>query len=174
MAYLSRDSSPRICESTVVSSDSLRDFFIDSRSSSVSFSWNYIPSLYDATCDEDKSLSQYYLVSNHPDEVSARFRSIHTFLAFSWDKCFSSHRFAFLAKSREPPDMMPDFWQNVPSNANAWRNKRMSIGKRVKCERVSASVRGDIVHRSARPCSGRDRKRRGKHPLEFHRREHCW
>lgn len=37
-AYLRRDSSPRICESTVVSSDSLRDFFIDSRNSSVSFS----------------------------------------------------------------------------------------------------------------------------------------
>lgn len=39
LEYLRRVSRPRICESTVFSSDSLRDLFIESRSSSVSFSF---------------------------------------------------------------------------------------------------------------------------------------
>jgi hypothetical protein len=34
----------------------------------------------------------------------------HTLVAFSWDMCFSSQRLALRARSKLPPEIIPDFW----------------------------------------------------------------
>lgn len=56
-----------------------------------------------------------------------------SFLSFSLSTAFSSQRRALAFRSLAPPEITPDFWNNVPSRATVWRTDQNRSSLQQQC-----------------------------------------